>query len=584
MKTSRQHHTENSSVRLNNAEQDKQNLISVRSLPAVRPFSNVAVQRKTVSNFDRHNETDNVVPFTRFTTRPAAITYQPPVQGGFFSSFKEKIFGKSKENTGDVEMDTIHDTSGLHEVAPGDDYFKPDAQNAKGYFPGKQTRVMDLVNSGTGAIAGGYSSVKNRVQSDGILGATKYGLGAGLGKMKTAGASALNAVQSGGNWLFNKGKSAVNSIGAGASWFKNRAASHGIKNAFSSGASILWGRAKSGLGSAKTSMTNLIGNKDKKENIDRINLGVGSVLPGIQSAMSIRDAVNVSKTGGLDQKASLAGGLGGIASGAITGGLGAREVYAGLSGKNKDYRRALLGASDTVGGALSIASGGMSIAGVTGAAIPGLGAAAAGLDTVTQGAKAYYAHRQRNQLKMLYSKIANNSEHGDLFKNDPAGSLTKGEGYTGDMKKQYELLKIAREAAKVREKQRNRSAVNALGSGIETAGHATVAGAGATGIGAIVGMSLIAGGKGIKAISSLVRNAKQAAIDKGWMGKGEADERTTKNKDATAKEFVENVMKNYADPNVQEAMELMGANKEQIDLLKEGQLPAQEIYKLYKAR
>ncbi len=73
-------------------------------------------------------------------------------------------------------------------------------------------------------------------------------------------------------------------------------------------------------------------------------------------------------------------------------------------------------------------------------------------------------------------------------------------------------------------------------------------------------------------------------IDKGWVGKGKDDERTTENKEKRAQAFIENVLENHNDPEVIEAMDALGANKEQIALLKEGKLPRADIYKLYKAR
>lgn len=485
MKTNRQNYTEKSSVRIDESEQNKSALTAVKSLPAVRPFSNVPVQKKAEQKaVVQEEEISSTSSVSHFIAPPSAtMLQQPPVQGGFFSGLKDKIFGKKQEaEPEETEMTSIpktHDMSELSQVAPTDDYF--DDQQAK---PEKSR--WDKFKSGAKSFA--FGTVGGGLKSFG-----KY-----VGKK-------LNS---------NTG-------------------------------------------------------------INTKNTALGSAVPIAMAGSSISDAVKVGNTGKINQDASLLGGLGGIAAGTANVGLGGFELGKGIA--TKDARRGILGAADFASGGLSVASGALSIAGTTGSAIPGLGIASAGLDTLVQGGKGIYAHTQMNKLAAMQSRIQ--GRNAEQF-----GKLSPGEGYTGDLKKQYALLNIAKEAMDVRRKQRNRAGINAVGSAIETAGHSTVVGAGVTGIGAAVGMGLVAGGKGIKALAGLVRGAKQKMIDKGWVGKGKEDERTTENKEKRAKAFVDNVIENHDDPDVHEAMDALGANKEQLELLKAGKLPRPEIYKLYKAR
>ena len=380
-------------------------------------------------------------------------------------------------------------------------------------------------------------------------------------KTKNAGKSIWSGAKSVGSTIKAAGSYALDKTVDGVGW----AASKAYMGLGKAGRFI-----GSGIDKAKE-----FANRD--ENINRKNTALNSGLPLIQTGTGIASTVDTAQKGFLQQGKSAGatfGGALGIAGGAVTGISGVSEL---LSAGTSDKKRSLLGAADVASGGLSIASGALSIAGTTGAAIPGLGIASAGLDTVVQGGKSIYAHQQMNKLAAMQSRIQ--GRNGEGF-----GQLSPGAGYTGDLKKQYALLNIAKEAMDVRRKQRNRAGVNAVGSAIETAGHSTVVGAGVTGIGAAVGMGLVAGGKGIKALAGLVRGAKQKMIDKGWIGKGKDDERTTDNKEKRTNAFIDNVMENYDDPEVHEAMEALGANKEEIEKLKKGELTRPEIYKLYKAR
>lgn len=478
MKTNRKQHSGKSAALADDNMHHKSDFTAVKSLPAVRPFSGAAVQKKAYGSKVAQEETDqDEISFTRFTVPPAVSPMQPPVQGGFFSGLKEKLFGKKQQAAPEeIEMAEMGQAAPAAAMAP--------AAPAAAPAPGRWERFK--------------------------AGASSFG----------------NSITSGASSAFDK-----------------------VKN---------------------------FANRD--ENINRKNTALNSGLPMALTGAGIHSAVDTAQRGFLQQGKSagstVAGSLG-IVGGGITGVMGAADMAGAI--QTGDTRRGLMGAADVASGGLSIASGALSIAGTTGAAIPGLGIASAGLDTVVQGGKGIYAHKQMNKLAAMQNRIQ--SRNGEGF-----GQLSPGQGYTGDLKKQYALLNIAKEAMNVRRKQRNRAGINALGSAVETAGHSTVVGAGVTGIGAAVGMGLVAGGKGIKAIAGLVRGAKQKMIDKGWIGKGKDDERTSENKEKRAQAFIDNVMENHDDPEVHEAMDALGANKEQMALLKEGKLPRADIYKLYKTR
>lgn len=527
MKTNRHHHSGKSPLRLDESTQQKSSSALVKSLPAVRPFSQSTIQQKKA---------------------------EP----------KEEI----KESL-PVEQTTSHEAVSEINNTPSD---TTPVVTAVAQQPVQRAGLWDRFKAGASSvgssIASGASSLWDKTKSGASAAGSAIASGA-----KTAG----SAIASGASSLWDKTKSGASAAGSAiASGAK--AAGSGI----ASGASWLWDKTKSGASAAGSAIAAAPGKAsefiNRNENIDRKNTALGSGLPTALTGAGIYSAVDTAQQGALQQGASAGSKLGGslgIIGGAVTGGLGAMDVAGAI--KTGDTRRGLLGAADVASGGLSIASGGLSIAGTAGMAIPGLGIASAGLDTVVQGGKSIYAHKQMNKLAAMQSRIQ--ERNGPGF-----GQLSPGQGYTGDLKKQYALMNIAKEAMDVRRKQRNRAGINAVGSAVETAGHSTVVGAGVTGIGAAVGMGLVAGGKGIKGIAALVRGAKQKMIDKGWVGKGKDDERTTENKEKRAQAFVENVLENHADPEVQEAMDALGANKEQMELLKKGELPKSDIYKLYKAR
>ncbi|TDO25664.1 hypothetical protein BC659_2586 [Sediminibacterium goheungense] len=503
MKTNRHTYTGKSPVRLDESQQQKSSA-TVKSLPAVRAFSNVPVQKKT-----------------------------------------EELNGDTTESLSGVPAVQMAGIGEADEEAP-----LAASASAFSSAPSKRPGLWDRFKAGASSVGSSIASGASSLWS-----ATKSGASA-AGSAIASGASAAwdktkSFASSAGNAIVSGAKATGNAIGDAASWVGDKA-------------------------SAAASSASAFANKD--ENINRKNTALGSMLPTALTGAGIYSAVDAGQKGFIQQGASagskLSGSLG-VVGGAVTGGLGAAELYGAY--KSGDTRRGLLGAADVASGGLSVASGGLSIAGTAGMAIPGLGIASAGLDTVVQGGKSIYAHKQMNKLAAMQDRIK--ERNGPDF-----GTLSPGQGYTGDMKKQYALLNIAKEAMDVRRKQRNRAGINAVGSAIETAGHSTVVGAGVTGIGAAVGMGLVAGGKGIKGIAALVRGAKQKMIDKGWVGKGKDDERTTENKEKRAQAFIENVLENHDDPEVIEAMDALGANKDQIELLKKGELPRADIYKLYKAR
>lgn len=538
MKTNRHHHSGKSPLRLEDTNQQKSPSALVKSLPAVSPFSQSPVQKKKaeikeevkenlpvehIAPLEAVRETNNAPSDT--TPVVAAISQQPVQRAGLWDRFK----------------------AGASSVGS--------------------------------SIASGASSLWDKTKSGASAAGSAIASGA-----KTAG----SAIGSGASWLWDKTKSGASAAGsaiasgAATAWDKTKSGASAAGNAIVSGAKATGnaiGNAASWVGdkaSAGASAASAFANRN--ENIDRKNTALGSGLPTALTGAGIYSAVDTAQKGFIQQGPSAGSKLGGslgVIGGAVTGGLGAMDVAGAI--KTGDTRRGLLGAADVASGGLSIASGGLSIAGTAGMAIPGLGIASAGLDTVVQGGKSIYAHKQMNKLAAMQSRIQ--GRNGEGF-----GQLSPGQGYTGDLKKQYALLNIAKEAMDVRRKQRNRAGINAVGSAVETAGHSTVVGAGVTGIGAAVGMGLVAGGKGIKGIAALVRGAKQKMIDKGWVGKGKDDERTTENKEKRAQAFIDNVLENHADPEVQEAMDALGANKEQMALLQEGKLPRADIYKLYKAR
>jgi len=527
MKTNRHQHSGKSPLRLEDSTQQKSPSALVKSLPAVRPFSQSPVQKKKAeikeevkenlpvehtTSLEAVRETNNTPSDT--TPVATAIAQQPVQRAGLWERFK----------------------AGASSVGS--------------------------------SIASGASALWDKTKSGASAAGSAIASGA-----KTAG----SAIASGASSLWDKTKSGASAAGSAIASGAKTAGS-----AISSGASWLWDKTKSGASAAGSAIAAAPGKAsefmNRNENIDRKNTALGSGLPTALTGAGIYSAVDTAQKGFIQQGPSAGSKLGGslgVIGGAVTGGLGAMDVAGAI--KTGDTRRGLLGAADVASGGLSIASGGLSIAGTAGMAIPGLGIASAGLDTVVQGGKSIYAHKQMNKLAAMQSRIQ--ERNGPGF-----GQLSPGQGYTGDLKKQFALLNIAKEAMDVRRKQRNRAGINAVGSAVETAGHSTVVGAGVTGIGAAVGMGLVAGGKGIKGIAALVRGAKQKMIDKGWVGKGKDDERTTENKEKRAQAFVENVIENHADPEVQEAMDALGANKEQMELLKKGELPKADIYKLYKAR
>lgn len=527
MKTNRHQHSGKSPLRLEESNQQKSPSALVKSLPAVRPFSQSPVQKKKAelkedvkeslpvektTSLEAVGETNNTP--TDTTSVVSAISQQPVQRAGLWDRFK----------------------AGASSVGS--------------------------------SIASGASSLWDK---------TKSGVSAAGSAIASGAKTAGSAIGSGASWLWDKTKSGASAAGSAIASGAKTAGS-----AIGSGASWLWDKTKSGASAAGSAIAaapeKASAFMNKNENIDRKNTALGSGLPTALTGAGIYSAVDTAQKGFLQQGKSAGSTLGGslaIAGGAVTGGLGAYEAVKGI--QTGDARRGLMGAADFASGGLSVASGGLSIAGTAGMAIPGLGIASAGLDTVVQGGKSIYAHKQMNKLAAMQSRIQ--ERNGPGF-----GQLSPGQGYTGDLKKQFALLNIAKEAMDVRRKQRNRAGINAVGSAVETAGHSTVVGAGVTGIGAAVGMGLVAGGKGIKGIAALVRGAKQKMIDKGWVGKGKDDERTTENKEKRAQAFVENVIENHDDPEVQEAMDALGANKEQMELLKKGALPKADIYKLYKAR
>lgn len=538
MKTNRQHFSGRVPVSLEESTQQKKTPTLVKSLPAVRPFSQTPVQKKktekkeepdAVISEQAHSLTENIAsenPVSPALTSVGVAAIAHPVQ-------RAGWWDKLKAGASSVGSSIASGASSLWGAA------KSGASTAGSAIASGASRAWDATKSGASAA---WDATKSGASA--AWDATKSGAGAAWDKTKSFASSAGSAIVSGA-------KATGNAIGNAASWVGDK--------------------ASSGASSASA-----FANKD--ENINRKNAALGSMLPTALTGAGIYSAVDAGQKGFIQQGASagskVSGSLG-VVGGAVTGGLGAAALAGAI--KTGDTRRGLLGAADVASGGLSIASGGLSIAGTTGMAIPGLGIASAGLDTVVQGGKSIYAHKQMNKLAAMQDRIK--ERNGPDF-----GTLSPGQGYTGDMKKQYALLNIAKEAMDVRRKQRNRAGINAVGSAIETAGHSTVVGAGVTGIGAAVGMGLVAGGKGIKGIAALVRGAKQKMIDKGWVGKGKDDERTTENKEKRAQAFIENVLENHNDPEVVEAMDALGANKEQIALLKEGKLPRADIYKLYKAR
>lgn len=549
MKTNRHSYTARSPVQSEESSQQK-SVAPVKTLPAVRPFSNMPVQKKAKGQQDEEKEEADI---------------------------GEKAIKLNVQN--ETESSPVEPPLAAATIA------QQPVQRA-----GLWDRFKSGASSVGASISSGASSLWGKTKAGASAAGSAIASGASSAWDKTkAGASAAgSAIGSGASWLWDKTKSGASAAGsaiasgASTAWDKTKAGARAVGSTIAGGASYAWDQTKEGAGwAASKAYLGLGSAKDyanRDENINRKNSALGSALPTALTGAGIYSAVNTAQNGYLQQGKSagstLAGSLG-VVGGTITGGLGALDVAGAV--KTGDTRRGLLGAADVASGGLSIASGALSIAGTTGAAIPGLGIASAGLDTVVQGGKSIYAHQQMKKLADMQSRIQ--GRNGEGF-----GQLSPGEGYTGDLKKQYALLNIAREAMDVRRKQRNRAGINAVGSAVETAGHSTVVGAGVTGIGAAVGMGLVAGGKGIKGIAALVRGAKQKMIDKGWVGKGKDDERTTENKEKRAQAFIDNVLENHNDPEVQEAMDALGANKEQMSLLKEGKLPRADIYKLYKAR
>ncbi len=537
MKTNRQHFSGRAPVSLEESTQQKKTPALVKSLPAVRPFSQTPVQKKKT---EKTEEPD------------AVISEQAP-------SLSENITGENPVSPASASADTA--VSHPVQRAGWWDKLKSGASSVGSSIASGASSLWSATKSGASAAGSAIASGASKAWD-----ATKLGASTAWDATKSGASAAWDATKSGVGAAWDKTKSFASSA---SSAIVSGAKATG--NAIGNAASWVGDKASSGASSASA-----FANKD--ENINRKNTALGSMLPTALTGAGIYSAVDAGQKGFIQQGASagskVSGSLG-VVGGAVTGGLGAAELAGAI--KTGDTRRGLLGAADVASGGLSIASGGLSIAGTTGMAIPGLGIASAGLDTVVQGGKSIYAHKQMNKLAAMQDRIK--ERNGPDF-----GTLSPGQGYTGDMKKQYALLNIAKEAMDVRRKQRNRAGINAVGSAIETAGHSTVVGAGVTGIGAAVGMGLVAGGKGIKGIAALVRGAKQKMIDKGWVGKGKDDERTTENKEKRAQAFIENVLENHNDPEVIEAMDALGANKEQIALLKEGKLPRADIYKLYKAR
>lgn len=299
-------------------------------------------------------------------------------------------------------------------------------------------------------------------------------------------------------------------------------------------------------------------------------------IPGGQLAGGIYGAVDTAQKGKVDLDPSYGGSSLGILGGVATAGMGAGDLVGAI--KTGDTRRGLSGAMDVASGGLSIAGGALSMAGS--AAVPGLGLASSALDTARSVGTAIYTDSQKKKLEAQHAGLV--ASGGDVSQQDllkPGGGAL-----SQDMVKQYQMLQIAKRAAVVREKQRNRAIVNSVASGVETAGHATTVGAGATGVGAIVGTSLVAGGKGIRAGAGLFRSVKQFGYDKGWWGSGKLDKHTSASKASDAMSFIAHAKDNYTSPEVQQSLELMGANKEQMASFKEGKLSVDEMYKLYKAR
>jgi hypothetical protein len=557
MKTNRHAYTGKSPVRLEESTQQK-SPVPVKSLPAVRPFSHVPVQKKAVEQPEEKIET---------------IPVMKAVQSAEIS---EPNDAPSVESTATTMSQHPVQRAGLW------DRFKAGASSVGSSISSGASSLWDKTKSGASAAG---SAIASGAKTAG--GAIASGASSLWDKTKSGASAAGSAIGSGASWLWDKTKSGASAAGSAIASGAKTAGSaivSGAKSAGSTiagGASYAWDKTKDGAGWAATKAYQGIGKAqefaNRDENINRKNTALNSGLPLIQTGAGIAGAVDTAQKGFLQQGKSAGstfGGVLGIAGGAATGISGLSEL---IGAGGNDTRRSLLGAADLTSGGLSVASGALSIAGTTGAAIPGLGIASAGLDTLVQGGKGIYAHKQMNKLAAMQSRIQ--ERNGPGF-----GQLSPGEGYTGDLKKQFALLNIAKEAMDVRRKQRNRAGINAVGSAVETAGHSTVVGAGVTGIGAAVGMGLVAGGKGIKAIAGLVRGAKQKMIDKGWVGKGKEDERTSENKEKRAQAFIDNVLENHADPEVEEAMEAMGANKEQMRQLKEGKLSRADIYKLYKAR
>ncbi|NCT94170.1 MAG: DUF4157 domain-containing protein [Chitinophagaceae bacterium] len=372
----------------------------------------------------------------------------------------------------------------------------------------------------------------------------------------------------GGFWdkmkgFFSRGGSAIKS---GAT-----AAGSAIKSGASAAGSALASGAKA-TGAFASSAVN-----GQADSTDSVNSITGTGLPLASAIGSGIGAADTIKNQKLDLGPSYGGSSLGILGGTVTGGLGAKELVKGI--QTGDAKRGFGGALDVASGGLSIAGGALSMAGSS--AVPGLGLAAASLDTARNIGTAVYTDKQKKKLEAQHARLA---ESGGNVSAETL-SADGGKGYKdANMIKQYQMLQIAKRAAVVREKQRNRAIVNSVASGIETAGHATMVGTGATGIGAAVGAGLVAGGKGIKAGAGLFRWIKQKAIDAGLVGKGKLDPRTSAGKASDAMSFIAHAKDNYQNPEVQQSLELMGANKEQMALFKEGKLSVDEMYKLYKAR
>ncbi|WP_139367122.1 hypothetical protein [Sediminibacterium ginsengisoli] len=315
--------------------------------------------------------------------------------------------------------------------------------------------------------------------------------------------------------------------------------------------------------------------KGEAQNTDRLNTLTGSVLPAASAGGALKGAIKAIQDNKVDTGPSALGGSVGVIGGAVPTITGTMDLAKGIA--TKDTRRALNGGMDLVQGGLGIAGGAASIAGS--AAVPGIGLASAAVDTARNAGNAVYTDSQKKKLETQFSRIAS------VGPGDVTLSELGKEGYKDkSMLEQYQMLQIAKRAAVVREKQRNRAIVNAVASGVETAGHATVVGAGATGVGAAVGAGLVAGGKGIKAGAGLTRYIKQTGKDKGWWGKGANSADTSAGKSHDAMTFIAHARQNYQNEEVQESLAAMGANEEQMALFRQDKLPVDQLYALYRKR